>query len=545
MDKKSSILTLALAAAFTVLPGAAKAAEEPTEIRVISSAAMDALEAWSTPSASYESYALETAPQLVKEYVAVAQDYHGGQPMAEVFAERLPQTYAEIQQAIGDPKATGGATPDGGGATIDELPAEELLGYAMAGGSEEYIRWQGELQGRGAGFQTFVETKHPEVVREVQVLNVTPADKGIGLLDFVNTLGNAQVIEEFRRLWPTVPRKKDCNCWTVVNFPEQPAGWTTELNENWGNSWGWPVKKRQNITYNVTARGAARDINFWRKSEHNLWEIVRDKSTNMSSMRVRMSCTKNSSTAENCTGPTCKGQFVARAGYSSRVYEGHTVGGPWSREAQALTADHAKLTYDAPGPGPVTTLFNKGIAVSGQYQSGWNASAVANLLYVAGQVVLAVATDGTSAASLLSNDMINTTVNGVAGLITHSGSTGNRQRDMMVAWDNSAGTPIVLNPNETHIFEMKSNSKIYSRGYGGKSETWGNIDSADYIVGVGRNYQCASNVYPPVARAHWIYGNTSNSPYNTPTLQNFVGTFAQTELGIYPPNVSSIPGQFP
>jgi hypothetical protein len=528
MEKKSSFLTLALAAALTALPAAAQ-----EEIRVVSSELMDALEAWSTPTASFESFAIEAKPELIEGYVPVAETYHGGRPLAEVFAEQLPQTYAEFKDALGE-----------AGGELDD-PSAELLAYAMAGGSQEYARWQSELEDRGAGFQGFVASKFPDVAVEVDRLNVTPADQRIGLLEYVQHNGDPVLIDELRRLWGTIQKKKDCTCWTVVNFPEQPTGWTTEINENYSDSWGWPVKKRQNLNYYVGARGAARDINFWKKSEHNLWEVVRDKSSNLSSMRVRMSCTRNDSTATSCTGPTCSGEFVARIGYSSRVYERHDVGGPWSKEAQALTADHAKLTYDDPSSGPITTLFNKGVAVSGQYQSGWNASAIANILYVAGQVALAVATDGSSAATLLSQDMVNTTVNGIAGLITHSGSPGSRQRDMMVAWDNSVSTPILLLPNQTHLFELKANSKIYSRGYGGRSETWGNIDSADYFVGVGRNYQCASNVFPPVARAHWIYGGTGNSPYSTATMQNFVGTFSQTELGVYPPNLATIPGQFP
>lgn len=529
LEKNAPILSLALAATLTA--GGAQAQEE---IRVVSSGLMDALEIWSSPSASYEGIALETQPQLIHGYLPEVESHLGGRPLSEVFAEQLPQTLAEFKTAIG-----GEGTVAGG-----EIDSAELLAYAMATNSQEYAAWQDGLSAAGVGFSTFVERNHPEVVAEVTRLNVTPADQGIGLIDFVNSLGDAALTEEALRFYGTIQRKKDCNCWTVVNFPDQPVGWTTEINENISDSWGWP-RKRRNLNYYVYGRGASRDLNFWRKAEHTLWEVVRDKSTNVSSMRVRMSCTRNTSTGEACTGPTCRGEFVARIGYSSRVYERHDVGGMWSREAQALTADHAKLTYDDPSAAPPTTLFNKGVAVSGQYQSGWNAGAIANVLYVAGQVALVVAGDGSGAATLLSQDLINTAVNGIAGLITHSGSPGSRQRDMMAAWDNSASTPIILYPNQTHIFDLKASSRLYGRGYGGRSETWGNIDSANYFVGVGRNYQCASNVNPPVARAHWNHGRSPNAPYNTATLQSFVGTFAQTELGIYPPNTGSAPGQFP
>ncbi len=536
MAKQNTILTLALAAALAVVPGAK--AQETGEIGVVSSGLMDAIEAWSSPIASFESVAVDEHTELVYGYVPEAETAGGGLPLSEIFAQQLPETLAEYKAATGaDTKA-----PDG---VAGEIDSAELLAFAMASGSEEYIRWQQGLAARGTDFQTFIERNHPEVVSEVGVLNVTPADQGIGLLDYVNQLGDPVLIDEARIFIGRLPKLKTCTCWTVVNFPEQPFGWTLEANENFSTSWGWPVKKRQNLNYYVYSRGAARDMNFWRKAEHNLWEVSRDKSTNLSSMRVRMSCTKNTSTAEACQGPTCTGQFVARVGYSSRVYERHDVGGVWSKEAQALTADMAKLTYDPPGAGPVTTLFKKGVAVSGQYQSGWNAGAIANLLYVAGQVALVVATDGSTAATLLTQDMINTTVNGIGGLITHSGSPGNRQRDMMVAWDNSVGAPITLLPNETHLFELKASSKFYGRGYGGRSETWGNLDSANYLVGVGRNYSCASNVTAPTARAHWLQAGSGAAPYSAATLQNFVGTFVQTELGVYPPNTSSAIGQYP
>lgn len=527
MEKKSSLLTLALAAAFTAMPAAAA---ESREIRVVSSGLMDAIEAWSSPTASFESVALESRPELIEEYVPVAERYHGGRRLVEVYAEQLPRTLSQIRQVFEAP---------------EEIASAELLAYAMAGGGQEYVAWQAELESRGAGFATFVRQRHPEAVSEVERANITPAAEGIGLLDYLSADGDDTVFEEFRQLWATIGPQKDCTCWTVVNFPDQPNGWTSEIAESFSSSWGKVPKKRQNVNYFVDAQGAARDINFWRKAEHNLWEVSREKSTNVSGMRVRMTCTQNTPTAENCTGPTCQGEFVARVGYASRVYESHDVGGPWSREAQALTADRAELTYDGPGTAPLTTLFDKGVAVSGQYQSGWNSGAVADLLFVAGQVTLAIATDGTTAATLLTQDMVDSAVNGVAGLISHSGSTGNLSRDMMVAWDNSLTAPIVLLPNETHLFELEASSKIYGRGYGGRSETWGNIDSADYLVGVGRNYRCAVNVVPPVNRAYWSYGRSSNAPYSAGTMMNFIGTFTQTELGVYPTNLSSAPGQFP
>lgn len=535
MEKKSSFLTLALAAAFAALPGAAAAQEQ--EIRQVSSAMMDALEAWSSPGASYETMALDAWPELVRGYVPVAETYHGGRSLDEVFAEQLPFTYAEAKLAFGG---------EGGGESGGEtLASDELLAYAMSLGGAEYQTWQSQLAGRGAGFAAFVDRHHPAAARELERLNDTPAERGVALLDFVRG-GSPELETEVRDVLATVKKKKDCTCWTVVNFPDQPSSWTTEADEDFDDQWGKLPKKRRYLKYYVWSRGAARDINFWRRSEHNEWGVSRDKSTNMSSMRVRMSCTKNNSSAgESCTGPTCGGQFVTRIGYASKVYERHEVGGVWSKQAISMAADAARLTYDDPGPAPATVLFKKGVAVSGEFQSSWNAEAAANLLYSVVQIGLTVAGDGTALAGDLSADLVNTAITSGAALITHSGSQGSRSRDMMAAYDNSVGTPIVLLANQTHLFELKAYSKIYGRGYGGRSESWANLDSAFYMVGVGRNYSCAANVTAPVARAHWEHARSSDAPYTTSTMQNFIGTFAETELGVYPANTASSPGQYP
>ncbi len=203
-----------------------------------------------------------------------------------------------------------------------------------------------------------------------------------------------------------------------------------------------------------------------------------------------------------CIDPVCYGQLALRIGYASRVYERHDASGPWSKQSRGAHRRSRPAELHRPGLLP-SPLFEKGVAVAGQFQTSWNPQAVANLLFAAAQVTLSVVTD--NASSLVDADLASTTVSGIAGLITHSGSPGNTSRDMMAAWDNSASAQMItLMPNQTHLFELAASSKIYSRGYGKWSWTWGNLDSANYFVGVARHFQCAADVVPPPQNAFWL-----------------------------------------
>ena len=505
MEKKSSLWNLALAATFTVLPGVAFAQETPS---AISGRLMDAIEAWSSPALTYEDLALEEHPELLDEYVPVVETHYRGRTLGEVFAEQLPATTRQFGEA------TGGE--------LDS--ASELLAFSL--GSDEYARWQESLRGSAADFTTFVETRHPEVKGELAEANITPAERGIGLLDFVNSLEDPLLFDEAIAAIGTV-KKTVCTCRTFVAFPEVPYPWTQQVDHHDVDNSGFI---QHQIHYTVWGRGVARNIDYSRYTKNQLLQETWNVSANTSSLRIRMVCVRQNE--QLCDGP-CKGDVVVRAGYASRVYEQHDVAGIWSKEAQALSADYAKLTYTGPAAlGP--TLFEKGVAVSGQYQSGWNSGAIANTLFAVGNIALNIATD--NAAAALTSDLINPLVQGIGGLVTHSGSTGSTQRDMQVTWENLpfSSNPIYLFPNQTHLFEMSAQSEIYSRGYGKKSWTWSNVDSGLFLFAIGRNYQCGANVVAPTNRAYWLQVDNSSTVYNSPTLQNQLLTFIQVELGVSP-----------
>jgi hypothetical protein len=276
-----------------------------------------------------------------------------------------------------------------------------------------------------------------------------------------------------------------------------------------------------------------------------VWEVDRIKGTNFSHMRVRMLCTKNGEPGGmECGTGTCRGDLDVRIAYGSRVGQQVNYGGPWSKEARALSSDWAQLKYDPPGPAPMSTLFSKGVAVSGFTSSNWSSQAIIQVLTTAAQVGLVVATDGSAAGTLLEGDLVNDTITALFGLVKREGSPSSHHQDMHAAFDTANTAPIALLPNQTHLFELDTLAKVYGRGYGGDSHSWANVDSSAYLTAVTRNYQCGAGTQAPTPRAYWFW-STAGAPYSSTTLQNLVGSYVQTELGVWPSNVSQQVGQFP
>ncbi|WP_395788854.1 hypothetical protein [Aquimonas sp.] len=504
-----------------------------SEQRTVSASLMDVLEGWSDPVTGIEEFAFEQHPELIDAYAAALSRLYGGRPLLEHVAKTYPSAYAEITA---------------------ELPREsqtdaEVLAWLMSAREADYIALQREPAVRAAGlvFAEFAARAYPHIVAEVERGAASPASRGVALLDYVEELRDPELSAEARRLigtikpWPLKP----CACWTVLTFPHQPDPWQTEVNQNHNSSWGWPVKKVQQMNYSVTARGAAKDINFYRRSRHHTWEVDRIKGTNYSHMRVRMLCTQNGQPGGvECSGQSCRGDLAVRVAYASRVGQQVAYGGPWSKEARAVASDLAQLKYDPPGAAPMTTLFSKGVAVSGFTATNWNSAAIIQVLTTAAQVGLTVANDGSAAGALLEGNLVNETITALFGLIKREGNQSSHHQDMFVAWDTANTAPISLVPNQTHLFELDTMAKVYGRGYGGDSHSWGNVDSSAYLAAVTRNYVCSAGTSAPTPRAHWFWA-TSGTPHSSTTIQNLVRNYVQVELGVLPTNVSQQVGQFP
>lgn len=528
------LLGLGLTALLGTAPAFAQADSEDGDAgeRIISAALMDVIEGWSDPLDSLEAAALERHPELIHRYAQLlGRHYRNG--LSAHLAAAYPAAHAEI---------------------VREIPGErysdaEAVAWLMSSRDVEWQALQSEpgLRAGGLVFAEFAAREFPQVVAQLQAGATSPAARGVALLDHVADLREPEVEAEARRLigslkpWPW----KNCQCFTVLTFPHQPDPWQTEINENYYHDWGWAPEKVQQLNYSVGARGAAKDINFYRRSRHNTWEVDRIKGTNYSHMRVRMLCTRNGQPGGvECGSGTCRGDLAVRVAYASRVGQQVAYGGPWSKEARAVASDWAQLKYDPPGAAPMATLFSKGVAVSGFTATNWNSQAIIQVLTTAAQVGLVVATDGSAAGTLLEGDLVNDTITALFGLVKREGNQSSHHQDMFVAWDTANSAPIALLPNQTHLFELDTLAKVYGRGYGGDSKSWANVDSSAYLTAVTRNYQCGFGTQAPSPRAHWFWA-TAGAPHSTVTLQNLVGNYVQTELGAWPTNVSQQVGQFP
>lgn len=529
-----ALLTAGLLALLILPPAFAQTDPEAGDQgeRIISADLMDAIESWSDPLDTLEAAVLERHPEVIHRYAQLlARHYRNG--FAAHLAAQYPNAFAEISREL----------------PADRMEDAELVAWLMSAREADWQALQAEA-GLAAARLRFAEVaarEFPQIIAAVEAGGVSPAGRGEALLDHVAALGDDALALEARRLvgsWEVRP-KGVCICTTVLTFPHQPSPWQTEINENHNSSWGAVPKKRRELHYSVNARGASKDINFYRRSRHNVWEVDRIKGTNFSHMRVRMLCTKNGEPGGmECGTGTCRGDLDVRIAYGSRVGQQVNYGGPWSKEARALSSDWAQLKYDPPGAPPMTTLFSKGVAVSGFTSSNWSSQAIIQVLTTAAQVGLVVATDGSAAGTLLEGDLVNDTITALFGLVKREGSPSSHHQDMHAAFDTANSAPIALLPNQTHLFELDTLAKVYGRGYGGDSHSWANVDSSAYLTAVTRNYQCSFGTQAPTPRAYWFW-STAGAPYSSTTLQNLVGSYVQTELGVWPSNVSQQVGQFP
>ena len=529
MKKKlQRFLFVGAVAGFGVLAGARVASAQERPSGTISPRLMTALERWADPVANYEILALEAHPEVIEEYVAEIERTLGGRTFAEYVATTFPGSDAAYLEATGE-VATNQA---------------DLLAFIMSSQETDYLALQADLAKNKLQFAEFVEARFPDLVAELERVNTPPAAQGVPLLAYLAQGENPDLVDEGKRLLESVDRGGGCSCWTVFAFPEAPAAQEVEIDDHYHHEWGFFNMLVRHYDYRVESKGVARNLDFYRWYEHTQKSDQQVKQTNSSSMRVRMQCTEGGVPGGvACTGKTCSGELVARIGYASRVAESIFASGIWSRQSRQMTADLIKITYDPAGPAPATEIASKGVAVAGDEVTSWDPTAIANAIFGIAQVVVAFASSNSSSA--LSASLVNDTVQGIAGIISHKGQGGEFGQDMAVAWDNSSSTPILLTTNGTHRFDLEAMSNVYGRGYGSTSKGWSELDSSYYVVAVERNYQCMGNTTAPAPRAHWLYGRAGQAPYSAATLQSQVGSFVATELGVYPPNLSNEQGQYP
>lgn len=524
----------ARALAFGLLAGSvAVTASAQDAPRIVSPELFEALESWSSSSASTKAIAVESRPEVVSAYAESLRDVYRGLTVDEHFARTYPETHQAYLAMVEAEQ-------------VDD--SADFVAYVMAADDQAYAAWQSEKGLGGATFDAFVAQRYPDVVQEAELGSVTPAEQGVSMRDHVAAL-DQRLTPELDGLLTSLDKpifKSVCQCWTVATFPHEPDPWQAESTEDTSDEWGWAPKKEREFHFYKAGRGAAKDFNFRRKSRHNVYEASRTRSNYDAQMRIRMLCTDPGSVGgAACDSGGCVGELAMRTAYASRVYEKIDVGGPWSKRSQMRVGDAAALRFDPPGPAPEQKLFEKGVAVAGDYKTNWDAESGLTLLQTVATVAVAVATDGTTAASLLEGNLLSDTYNAIIGLIKKEGSTGDKSVDMQIAYDTAGSAPFALMPNTTLAFDLDTASEMYGRGYGGYSEGWGNIDSSFYMVGVARNYSCEPGTASPSPQAFWLWSRAGQAPQSSATLQNLIKNWVHVELGTEPTGMSDQLGHYP
>lgn len=530
---KKKLTAFACALALCAVPAVAERIDDGKgPVRLISADLMSSLESWSSADASVELVALEEAPEAIIQYTDTVRSAYEGRTVSEHFAAAYPEAVGAYFDALETEQVT------------DEA---DFVAFVMSSEQDAYSKWQQEKALGENTFESFVGRNFPHLVVRAEELSVSPADRRISLVEHLYALERDDLVGEATDLLGSLTETTDpCVCWTVASFPHQPDPWQAEAGEYHNNEWGWAPKKKERFEFSLAGRGAGKDFNYYRRSNHTTYEVARNRTNYDAQMRVRMHCTENGNLGgQACEGSTCTGELAMRTAYSSRVYEKVDVGGIWSKRSQARMGDAAALLFDPPGPAPQQRLFEKGVAVAGDVKTGWNAAAGLQILQTVAQVALVIAGDGTSAASLLEGNLLDETYNAIIGLIEREGTEGSKQVDMQVAYDTAGSAPFTLLPNTTLAFDLDTVSDLYSRGYGGTSQSWGNIDSSFHMVGVARNYQCAAGVTAPTPRAFWLWSGSNNAPQSATTLGNLVANWVAAELGAWPTNASQQRAQFP
>lgn len=523
-------LAIGALAASLALAGTAGAQEGP---RIVTPDLFDALESWGESTVSVETIALDENPNAIREYGMTVSSSYGGKTLSQHFAQAYPEAVEEYLESR----------------ELEVIEDEDDFTAFALTYEETYERWQSEPELAENTFDRFIDTRYPEIRQQADFEAITPAKSGITIRQHLFDIQRTDLVEELDIILGTVDKgdpKTPCICWTVATFPHQPDPWQAESPDTYNNSWGWPVKKRQEHSLYTQGRGGAKHFDFYRKSNHTVYEVSRNRTNYDAQMRVRMLCTQNGQEGgTNCEGSTCTGELAMRTAYASRVYESVDVGGIWSKRSRMRVGDAAALLFDPPGPAPQQKLFEKGVAVAGDYKTSWNAEAGLTLLQTVATVAVTVATNGTTAASLLEGNLLDDTYNAIIGLIKKEGSTGSKQVDMQIAFDTAGSAPFILVPNQTLAFDLDTVSDIYSRGYGGESKGWGDIWSSFYMTGVARNYQCAAGVQAPTPQAFWLWSAASNAPQSPTTVQNLVRNWITVEYGAAPSGTSANVGQYP
>ncbi len=505
-----------------MLPAAASAeADSMPGILQVSPELMIALEEWSSPGVSLETLAAEQYPEAIIGYSQKVEAIYQGLTIPEHFANKYPEVYAEVIEV----------TRDGA------IDSASFAAYVMTHMPAVYAKWQQEdiLVTYGLTFSKFVSGYHPEILEDLAVKSETPASRGKLFIDFVQGLENGEelyplalsLLQEVEAI-PFDPTF-DCECWMTVAFERTPTDWRIQRDRR--DTPRPRAISEGRMSLEARAKGAAREVDFYRLSRNQQHTAGALLQINSSAMRVRMHCTEAGVLGgQECRGSGCSGDMATRVIYASDLSEEVFSGWFFPHGSESLAADEAELTHSSPGSS--RTLFEKAAAVAGSTQVTWNLQALSTIVQGFGNAVEQAASGDANWGAVVGN-LLDSTVQGIAGLLTVEGQNGPLSQEWYVAYDTTADGPIRLRPNETHVLQLDSRAEVRGTGHGIRSESWADIESGYSFAAVFRNFSCNLGAGAPDSGACWSWA-TSGEPMTIGDFKGGISAFVSTELGWNP-----------
>ncbi|MCF6301167.1 MAG: hypothetical protein L3J52_08640, partial [Proteobacteria bacterium] len=484
---------------------------------MVSSQLYDAIESWYSgysQTMPLVTFVLESNDNLFMQWMGEIEQQLPLETLNDYFITNFPNDYQEAKQALG------------------RIELESFVYYLQARNPALFSIWQSaQLESRQLSLKQFLRHQEPDLLAEWNESVQSPKVNRYGSFSQLltrETYSNELKTEGLRLLDKIQDRggeDSDCVCSIVSAFQALPVDreTDTDLHEVYKNN----GTLKEHIRFDEAAKGAVHsgDLTRYIKSGLNTADFSR---ANHVTLRASILCLGANN--DECDTGICTGEMDLQAEYGSKVYVKTDVSGVWSKASVSLAADTVKLIYDPPGTVTEQVLFNKGLAVEREQKTTWNEDAFMSLLEGTLGIVTLIATDGASIADLEFN-MLDKTVSGILGLISHSGNgSGVVNKTFYANYDTATTAPILMESGKSYRIELSSLGRVFGRGWGAETWSWAKYNSSSWFVSAIKNYSCDEGVIPPGRAGFWSY-SSEGGPHSNNTLAHNVNSFLYTELG--------------
>ncbi|MFC3192696.1 PKD domain-containing protein [Marinicella sediminis] len=483
----------------------------------VSAQLFDVIEQWQmgyATTVSLEDLLMNEHTDLFDQWLLQVEEQLGGRTIIHYFKQQHPEFYDSARIDLST-----------------EVNANLLMHWAAVSAPQTLLDWQqSQLAPKGLDLSNWLRTHEPAVLNQYRQAAALPTSHNRygQFADYLTaSKPSAELRGEGQRLLNHYANRgagDHCACDVVTTFQE--SGYSVNINPNVEeHNWLGNLKRKRYVKQ--VKNKAAHSADMVRYIQHAANDVSR---IDTSYLRTRTTILCLSGSGGQCESGSCTGELDLQAEYGSKVWvKTSAAGGPLSA-SRSLASDSGMLTYDPPGPVSEQTLFNKGVVLSRAQDTTFNTDSFVTFLEGALGIAALIATDGATLADL-EFDLVDKTVKGLLGLISHNGNDGENHENFYVDFDSNTAAPYLLNSEETHTFELTSKGQVYSRGWGGnKSWSWGRYNSAYWLAGAVKNFSCDDGVIPPDRTGFWSYAS-AGGPLSNGTMVGNINAFLATELG--------------